>query len=84
MENSKIWIPEKNYFVLLLPSSLTNRMKGLSGIEIFLELYPSLNRERQSREHFVNSSYNNIAPRLSPRDLKSVKNFKISQAKITK
>jgi hypothetical protein len=31
MGNSKIWIPGKNYFVLLLPPSLTNRMKGLSG-----------------------------------------------------
>jgi hypothetical protein len=40
---------------------------GSFSIEIFLELYPSLNRERQSREHFVNSSYNRIAPRLSPR-----------------
>jgi hypothetical protein len=31
LENSKFWIPEKIFFVILLPPSLTNRMKGLSG-----------------------------------------------------
>jgi hypothetical protein len=35
MENSKIWIPEKNYFVLLLPLMAHKSNGGIIGAVFF-------------------------------------------------
>jgi hypothetical protein len=35
MENSKIWIPEKNYFVLLLPLMAHKSNGGIIGMRFY-------------------------------------------------